>query len=478
MSRYFTIWIPMAAGLIAASSALAAEQHLRMPPPEPPAPTVNRLPASNLAAYFDDEADAESPDHDYQEPACGGADELGCGCEASCGCEPSCGCEAGCCEPSCGCDSGCGSSCGNGGWGSCLGDCSLGDAWTLKDELHPCCDTWNYGGWIQAGYHDDNTRLSYEYGDLRAFNDVPDNLNLHQAYVYFEKLVDADDCSADWGGRVDLLYGTDAQKTQAFGNPGGRWDASWDHGVYGWAIPQAYVELAYGDWSWKLGKFYTVVGYEVVTAPDNFFYSHAYTMFNSEPFTHTGVLGTYAASEDVTIYTGWTLGWDTGFDQFGGGSNFLGGFGLQLTDDVKYTYICTAGDLGWRGEGYSHSNVVDVTLSENWQYVFQSDYVNTNFETPSGNDNEDVGVNQYLFYTLNDCWKVGSRAEWWKSNNVTGDAQSFYQVAAGLNYHASSNLVVRPEIRYNWTPAEEAYQAAINENFNQWVFGVDAIVTF
>ncbi len=48
-------------------------------------------------------------------------------------------------------------------------------------------------------------------------------------------------------------------------------------------------------------------------------------MFNSEPFTHTGVLGTYTGNDDVTLYGGWTLGWDTGFDQFDGGSNFLGG---------------------------------------------------------------------------------------------------------------------------------------------------------
>ena len=49
----------------------------------------------------------------------------------------------------------------------------------------------------------------------------------------------------------------------------------------------------------------------------------------------------------------------------------------QLNDSVKYTYLCTAGDLGWRGDGYSHSNVVDFTLSSKWQYVFQSDLLDT-----------------------------------------------------------------------------------------------------
>ena len=133
----------------------------------------------------------------------------------------------------------------------------------------------------------------------------------------------------DWGYRGDLLYGVDAQKTQAFGNNSGSWDNSFDNGVYGWAIPQAYAEVAYGDWSVKVGHFFTIIGYEVVPDVGNFFYSHSYTMFNSEPFTHTGILGAYSANDCTTVYAGWTLGWDTGFDQYDGGSNWLGGISVQ-----------------------------------------------------------------------------------------------------------------------------------------------------
>jgi len=93
---------------------------------------------------------------------------------------------------------------------------------------------------------------------------------------------------------------------------------------------------------------------------------------------------------------------------------------LQLNDSVKYTYLLTAGDLGWRGDGYSHSNVLDFTLSKKWEYVLQSDLL-----TASANANQtstpnalSYGVNNYLFYTINDCWKWGTRAEWWKSNTT------------------------------------------------------------
>ena len=70
--------------------------------------------------------------------------------------------------------------------------------------------------------------------------------------------------------------------------------------------------------------FYSVVGYEVVQAPDNFFYSRSLTMFNSEPFTHTGFLGNSVGTSGQ-LYGGWTLGWDTGFPGTKSNTVALGG---------------------------------------------------------------------------------------------------------------------------------------------------------
>jgi hypothetical protein len=84
-----------------------------------------------------------------------------------------------------------------------------------------------------------------------------------------------------------------------------------------------------------------------------------------------------------------------------------------------------------------------------------------------------------LFYTINDCWKMGTRAEWWKSNQVTGQDTSFYELTYGFNYKPNANWVVRPEVRYDWTPAEDAVTDAQDSDFyNKVIFGIDAIVTF
>ncbi|MCI0492364.1 MAG: porin, partial [Planctomycetes bacterium] len=358
--------------------------------------------SSTLAAFnynLEEEQAADAPAADA--PA---AEEQADSSSENCG-DPACGCE----DASCGCGGGCG----------LLGDCCLGDAWTLKENLSPCCDV-NYGGWFQTGYHSDNTGLSNQFNDLLDFNDVPDQLNMHQAWLYGEKLADGSCCSWDWGYRFDVVYGTDAQKTQAFGNEDNVWDVSFDNGEYGWAIPQAYAQLAYGDWSFKIGHFFTLVGYEVVPATGNFFYSHALTFYNSEPFTHTGVLGSYEASDRMTYHLGWVLGWDTGYDQYGNGNAIHTGFTRQASDDVSVSYMLTAGNFGFRSGdegGYSHSVVVTADLNACTQYVLQTDYIHTDglYGDPTV-ESEDYGINQYLFYTLNDCWKLGSRLEWWKSD--------------------------------------------------------------
>lgn len=376
-----------------------------------------------------------------------------------------------------------------------MGDCCLGDAWTLKGEVDPCgCCAIDFGGWTQFGYHSDNARLSQNRNDNLAFNDREDRLNLQQQWFWAEKVADGSN-GLDWGFRADLMYGTDAQKTQAFGNNPGSWDFAngWDYGNgaagfnYGWAMPQLYLEIAKGDWSVIAGHFFTLVGYEVVTAPDNFFYSHALTMFNSEPFTHTGVLATYSGLDNVELYGGWTAGWDTGFDQYGDGSNFIGGFSTNLTNDVAFTYITTMGDFGARSRGfgaptngaggdYSHSLVFDVAVSDNVNYVFQSDLVGIDDRNGTVAANDQVGINQYLFYTINDCWAAGTRLEWWKS-----DGFSYQELTMGLNYRPHANVILRPELRYDWTASDAA---AANMGFadagayNNWSFGMDVILTY
>jgi hypothetical protein len=341
-----------------------------------------------------------------------------------------------------------------------------GEGWDLGKELFGEDSQWDIGGWVQ---------MSTTTNSDGVFNTKPNGFRPQQNWLYAERKANGEN-GLDWGFRVDWLYGLDAQNTQAFGNEFGRYDFSdpFTKGEYGFAIPQAYGELAYQDFSVKAGHFFTPLGYEVVPATGNFFFSHAFTMNNSEPFTHTGVLGTYSGIDKLTLYAGYTLGWDSGFDRFRGGSNALAGFTYKPWEWVAATYLMTLGDLGWRGEGYTHSIVVDTTPFDNFKFILLSDLTQVEDNAGIGGDFNTGGIANYMIYQIMEEIGVGTRAEYWQLNGV-----DYYEVTGGINFKPLPNLIVRPEGRYQWGPGSTA--SANNPAglpVNTGIFGIDMIVTF
>ena len=375
--------------------------------------------------------------------------------DAGCGCATCDGKAGGC--PSCG--------------GKVGGDGACGDACTDKPlELFPEVMGVKFGGWVQAGYH------SQQDG---AFNMHPDAVRIHQTWLWAEKKAQQKPCCWDWGFRTDVLYGVDAADTQAFGNDPGKWDYlnGFDHGIYGWALPQVYAEFAYDKLDVKIGHFFTLVGYEVVPAKDNFFYSHAFTQYYSEPFTHTGAIATYNLTDKLQLMGGWVLGWDTGYDTLDAnrGNAIHSGVTWQLTKEIKFVYMMTGGSLGWRGSGYSHSLILDVALTEKLKYVVESDLVATDGAYVGGAflpgaANDDFSLTQYLLYTVNPCWSFGGRLEWW--NRAGSDA---YELTGGVNWKPHPNFRLRPEVRYQWG---DGLVNNLGLPDSSTIFGIDAIVTF
>ncbi|QDV27399.1 porin [Aureliella helgolandensis] len=326
------------------------------------------------------------------------------------------------------------------------------------------------GGWSQVGYHTYNNSL---------FNNRANNVELQQAWMYAERVADGSN-GLGFGGRIDYIYGTDGPNTQSFGPGNGHWDNTWDNGVgdagYGHAIPQLYVEAAYGDLSVKVGHFFTLIGYEVVGATGNFFYSHSYTMNNSEPFTHTGALAQYQASDKLTLYGGYVLGWDSAFED--NGDAFLGGSSYDYSDNVNITGQFMFGRFANDEVGYMSSTVISSQLTDNWQHVLWIDLLDTD-GTGRSTERETFDVNNYLLYTINDQVTWGQRLEWYNVDKgiygVNAGRSDIYAYTTGINYAPTSNLMFRPEIRWDW----DKDNVAGNElGSSQTTFGTDMIFTF
>ena len=347
-----------------------------------------------------------------------------------------------------------------------------GDPFKLVPEV---CG-WNIGGWSSTGY-------GRKPDGLFVSDAENGRLNLNQFWLFAEKALKSECGELDWGGRIDLLYGTDAQNTQAFGNNRGEFDFlnGWDHGIYGFAMPQLYGTVGNDEWDLKAGHFFTYHGAEVVNATGNFFYSHAYTFNNSEPFTHTGVMLHKKVNDKLDVHGGYVFGWDTGFDQFAGGSAFMGQVAYQATDAVKLTYTTCIGNLGFRGDGSNHTFLVNVAITDKLAYTACSDLVSTNGIWNNagrppvffpGTFNDQISLANYLTYKIDDCVSAGARLEWWKS-----DGQSINEMTYGLNIKPHSNVTFRPEIRYDWNPGAGTLLNGRAGN-DQTSFNFDVIFTF
>ncbi|WP_255556471.1 porin [Methylococcus sp. Mc7] len=399
------------------------------------------------------------------------------------------------------------------------------------------------GGWVNASVTYNASSPADDFNGPVSFNDRTGELQMNQFYLYLERAVAASPDDWDVGGRFDFMYGTDAIFTQAYGIPyvdprtgrplnRGHWDlhlSSWSDRFYGIALPQAYAEfnLPVGNGlAVKAGHFYTPLGYEMVTAPDNFFITKPYT-FQFNPFTHTGILGNYAIDANWAVSAGAVTGSATGggdgtWDQQLGNWDFLGG--AVWTSDDRSDSLSLTSMAGGRSERFGDLwavySLVGKTsfLDDRLRYVIEhthgfADQVQTANYTRNGGKLENAqwyGIAQWLTYALEEHWSVGFRAEWWRDNNgfrVSGpprcsgsvningagvarpyacnpdfstvypvQGSGYYALTLGLNWKPLNWVILRPNARYDWSDDIKIFDAG--KRSDQFLFSADVIVTF
>lgn len=364
-----------------------------------------------------------------------------------------------------------------------------------------------FGGWIDQGITVNGRMPEDRFNGPVTFNDRDGEYQLNQLWVYAERVVDTGGCGWDIGGRVDFLYGTDARFTQSIGLED-KWNS---HRFYGAAMPQMYLDIGFNDWTVRMGHYYTTIGYEVVTAPDNFFYSHSYAMQYGEPFTHTGLLASYSLSDQLTVSAGFDRGWNTWEDNNDDLSVLTGISGTSYDGRTTLACAVTVGDYDDRGVNNRsmYSLVFTHQISCRLQYILQHDYgIDLNGSVRPENRQRDnaewYGLNQYLLYDINDCWALGLRFEWFRDDDGArvggigapngwtlgpdiqsgqiGWAGNFYAATFGINWKPTDRITVRPEGRWDWydgpTDAQGRFPYDFGEHGSQFTFGTDLIITF
>jgi hypothetical protein len=251
-----------------------------------------------------------------------------------------------------------------------------------------------------------------------------------------------------------------------------------------------------------MGHFAPSIGYEVVAAPGNFFYSHSYALGYSEPVLVTGVQADYKLNDAWNIIGGFHDGFNA-FEDPNGMFHFLGG--VKWHDDEHKVSLSLMTDIGPQyaadDNQFEYTLVFKKQLSEKLLYAFEqvlggTENVST---TVPGGYAKWYGLDQYLIYTLNPCWSAGARAEVFRDQNGSrvgglgsvgldgwpadpGFAGTFTEVTLGLNWHPHPNLVVRPEARWDMYSGSTNLQNQLpfgdGTRSSQFLFATDLIFSF
>ncbi len=353
-------------------------------------------------------------------------------------------------------------------------------------------------GWLEQGYTWNPDRPANRFNGPVAFNDRSNEYQLNQFYLIAERAAKTDECDAGLGGRVDLLYGTDRRFLVASGLDD---DWSGDARFYGLAMPQLYGDLALRKLLFRVGHFYAPCGYELPTAPDNFFYSHSYTYLYAQPTSLTGAQLQYQLNERLSV----NGGLDTGWNAWEPPNDKLGYFtGATWTSPDRRTSLAfemffnNRQPIGVESTLTHYALVLRSKLSDKLSCAFEHNlgYDPQGVETQLGRTHgEWFSFVHYWVYELNPCWSVGARYEWLNDDDglivkglgapqgipLAAVPAAWNELSLGVNYRRSNNLLLRSEVRWDW---ENSWVATTDRPFDdftkshQFLWATDLIVQF
>ena len=327
-----------------------------------------------------------------------------------------------------------------------------------------------------------NTNFPEAY-DLRG-----DRVEQNQFVGYLERVPDEFQTDhLDWGFRISGIYGLDYRYTISRGFLS---DAllKKDH-YYGFDMPMVYGDL-YIPWigmgtDVRIGRIISMADIEAQLAPNNPMSSHS-LLYTYDPYTQDGIFATTKLSPMWTVQVGLSAGNDVTIWQADRGRQPTGTVMLQwISPNNKDSIYGGAnsfnnGEFGYNNlqqyvATYSHKfNEKLWTSTEGW-YMYQLDatthptaavpYQSGAFPTKSGFVKEFAILN-YTMYRLGPGTFLTVRNEVFDDidGNRTGYATAYSEHSIGLTYWPDKMITIRPELRYEHSYAERAYDNGTRRN--------------
>jgi hypothetical protein len=211
----------------------------------------------------------------------------------------------------------------------------------------------------------------------------------------------------------------------------------------------------------KLGKFVTLLGYEVIESPSNLNYSRGYLFTFAVPFTTTGGLVSYTFTDWLSVQAGLVLGWDRSNNDNAGPSG-TGQIAVTPMKDLSTALNFIVGPeisgnknpIRWVIDlTANYTRISNLTLGFNFDYGWQANDV---FLASQDLDNKVAqwyGIAAYAAYDFLKDFRVALRQEWFKDvdgvRTGTVGGVTLFSTTATLQYNIWKGLFARGEYRHD-----------------------------
>jgi len=327
------------------------------------------------------------------------------------------------------------------------------------------------------------------FGQL--FTDRSNSFLLNQILLTVQRPLDPKATDYDVGFKLQGMYGTDARYTHYMGIFNYVTDQRMQLDITEANVSVHTPWLTDGGIDFKVGMFPTPLGYEVIDASLNPFYTHSYIFNFGLPFKQTGAYAVTHVTPWLDIYAGIDTGENTTFGPLTGDNNNaiagMGGVNLTLFDGKVTALVLshfgpenpirTVPQANGYGR-YENDAVITWKATDALTFVTEGNWIHDDFFNASA-----YGAAQYVSYALNDHITLNARGEIYRDQNnffvsafpnslgfinsqlgfpativTAAKATTYSEITLGFTYKptipdpvskAVSNLLIRPEIRYD-----------------------------
>ena len=332
---------------------------------------------------------------------------------------------------------------------------------------------------VSFGYNYNLNQPSNRVNPLRVFDSNANSFLVDVAELVLQKPVSK---IGDFGFRVDFEAGSAIPvKTQSIGFSIGT----------GADLQQAmvsYIAPVGNGLRLDFGKFITIHGTEVIEGYDGYNdnYSRSFLFNYAIPFTHTGVMGTYAFSSQVTAGAMIVNGWDNAVDNNSGktlGLNLVLAPVAPLTIALHYMggpEADTSSAMRHLGDVAASYKVSDMlTLGINGDYAIEKGAS----AVKPGQDAKWGGVAGYAKITTDPRFFIGLRAETFNDKGGTRLGTNKNTTASEFTvtptFKVSSNFIVRAEGRFDSIDQDGVFADDKGKTKkNQATIGLNAIFVY